>query len=184
MARNQASVFFKIQSETMNEKEMDQFARELILNVDQKAIIKTTKSDNNEICYCVTSNNRSLSEKIIHEFNYTQFDNCKTLAMWNNQTPKYEILIEGAPEDTTRRDYFLLMEKFGPIGRVSPSGSKPGCAWVAFLYPNSAKEAVASREMIGDNVLNITEVNDNQKLNKWKKNGRKNVLPRTNSISY
>ena len=170
----------------MNEKEMDQFARENILEIDQKAIIKKTNSQKGEICYCVTSINRHLSEQIIHEFNYKQFDNCKTLVMWNNQTPKYEIFIEGAPEDTTRRDYFLLMERFGPIGRVSPSGSKPGCAWVAFLYPNSAKEAVTSKEKIGENILTITEVNDNKKLNKYNKNSKKTIVPlnRTNSVSF
>ena len=172
MNRNQAAVFFKIESNIMTQYEMDIFARQHILEADPDAQIHETSSQQGAITYKVITQNFIAAEKIIHELNYKQFRKCKTLAMWNNQTPKHEILVEGAPANATRRDFFLAMEPFGPIGRVTPNKSLPGSAWVVFLYPNSVKEAVASQTKIGDKVVSIKPIigfNFNQKKKNQKK---------------
>ena len=165
MSRNQSQVFFKIESNTMTVEDMDSFAHQLILEIDPFAKIQKTLAKPEEIQYCITSNAYLSSEKLIHEYNYKQFEKCKTLAMWYRMNGKYEIMVEGAPENTTRRDYFLTLEKFGPIARVTPCKSNPGTAWIAFIYPNSAKEATLSLEKIGDKVISVTEVHNNKMLN-------------------
>ena len=153
MNRNQAAVFFKIESNIMTQYEMDIFARQHILEADPDAQIHETSSQQGAITYKVITQNFIAAEKIIHELNYKQFRKCKTLAMWNNQTPKHEILVEGAPANATNK-------------------SLPGSAWVVFLYPNSVKEAVASQTKIGDKVVSIKPIigfNFNQKKKNQKK---------------
>ena len=171
----QYKVFFTIKSESMTHSAMNAFARKLILDIDPLAKIQQFRSDAfaNCIKYTVTSLEYSFAKKMIHEYNYREFEKCITLAFWSKMWGKYEILIKGAPENTTCRDFFLLMEKFGPISRVTLCKCEPGTAWVEFVHEDSAKFAGLSLEKIGDNIPFIAEVFDNKFLNRYKEHSPK-----------
>ncbi len=114
------------------------------------------------ISYVVSFDKYSDAEKLIHECNYKQYDQqTKTLAMWNGQKPRFEIFVSGAPTNSTRRDFFLAMEKFGAIGRVTPCKSVEGSAWVSFNHQNSYKRALASNTYWNGKLLNVKMTENN-----------------------
>ena len=185
MCKNQSQIFFKIESDVMTQAEMNTYARNLINEVNPNAKIFKISSNPKEVQFRVISSNNEYSEKLIHEYNYRQFDKCKTLAMWFRKYGNFEVIIMGAPENTTRREYFLAMEKFGPISRVSPCRVEPGTAWVEFINESSAIAATLSLEKIGDSIPFIAAVNDNPTIvNKYRQKCINQYPPQESTSSF
>ena len=142
---------------------MNALARKHILDVDPNTKINTIiEPYPKQIKYIVNSYEYSLSHRIIHEYNFREFEACSILAFWYNQYGKYEVCIDDAPDNITRRDYFLVMEKYGPVRRVTFSKT-PGTAWIEFVHEISAKNAVG-------NVIFISEVSNFIRHDKYNKN--------------
>ena len=158
-------VFFFIKSDTMTETEMNGFARRQIFNIDSSANIRYRgpTPDNKGITYNITPSSNEKTNEIIHNLNFKEFEKCQTFGFLERIKGKYEAVITGASECSTCRDFFLAMEKFGPISRVTPCRSRPGVAWVVFIYKHSLENAIASETKIGENTVNIAaEVNNSK----------------------
>ena len=155
-------LYFKIESESISLNQMDLFAKQLIRLIDPLAKIKLASSESGNMVYSVYPSNSDAANKIIHDYNYKYFeDDYHTLVMWKFAKPRYEVIIENLPENLSRRDCFLIMEKFGPIGRVSPCKSKKSVAWISFVYKESALSAANSEIFFRGEKLNVSITHDN-----------------------
>ena len=180
------SIFFKVETLNSNDThDLKSFAHDSITKINSKANIEEKQHDNGCAAYTVSFTSKDDAERLIHEYNYTHFDNkYKTIAMWNGKMPKYEIFVSGAPQGTTRRDFFLAFERFGEIGRVTTSNSKAGCSWISFINIYSMKLALASRVKIQGKSLTIklTEtknIKNTNAINMKKKISFKTMLDNT-----
>jgi hypothetical protein len=151
------SVFFKVESETVSPQDMIAFGKECVEKINKSAKYKIIKREQNAISYVVSFTHENDAERFIHEYNYAHHNNeTKTLAMWNNKRPRFEVYVSEAPHEMTRRELFLAMERFGPIGKVTISNRNRESGWVTFLYKNSFNNALASPVYIDGKQLKVS----------------------------